>query len=253
MELKELIQVGFKEIRKGHWYTGTVNGVEHGPFPSVTKIKGIVDKSGPLMIWARREALKLAEQTIKEYLRHGEQLTEENLAELIAKADKQPDRVKDEAADIGSKIHDAIDLYINGQEPVLDDQSRHGYENFQKWLTSENIKLIKGDTSLVSIKHGFGGRADAYGLQNGELILMDWKSSKALYDDFALQLGGYAIATEETLGVMPKRAKVVRFGKTDPDDFEAKDVNVPNAVNAFLCALNLWKSLNSKEAKLWMK
>lgn len=243
---KPKIDVEFKIIKRAHVYTaGGVN------YPSVTKILGVIDngKSNALAIWARREALKLAQNELFGALDNGTALTYENVSEIIKSADRQPDKLKDAAADLGTRVHDAIDAYILGKEPVLDDESVVGFTNFIEWMGKEKIRIISGDIPVASPEWGFGGRLDSVGVNDkDEVIILDWKTSNALRSEYPLQVAAYAIAFEEMYGLKVSGAKVVRFGKTDPADFEPRDVKLKEAKLAFLRALGLYKAM---KAELW--
>lgn len=243
---KPKIDVEFKIIKRAHVYTaGGVN------YPSVTKILGVIDngKSNALAIWARREALKLAQNELFGALDNGTALTYENVSEIIKSADRQPDKLKDAAADLGTRVHDAIDAYILGKEPVLDEESVVGFTNFIEWMGKEKIRIISGDIPVASPEWGYGGRLDSVGVNDkNEVIILDWKTSNALRDEYPLQVAAYAIAFEEMYGLKVSGTKVVRFGKTDPADFEPRDINLRNSKFAFLKALGLYKAI---KAELW--
>lgn len=243
---KPKIDVEFKVVRRAHIYTA--GGVD---YPSVTKILGVIDdgKSNALAIWARREALKLAQNELFGALDEGRTLGYENVSEIIKSADRQPDRLKDAAADLGTRVHEAIDAYILGKDPVLDEESVVGFTNFIDWMAKERIRIISGDIPVASPQWGFGGRLDAVGVNNNdEIIILDWKTSNALRDEYPLQVAAYAIAFQEVYGLEAAGAKVVRFGKTDPSDFEPKPVNLREARLAFLKALGLY---NAMKRELW--
>lgn len=243
---KPKIDVEFKVVRRAHVYTA--GGVD---YPSVTKILGVIDngKSNALAIWARREALKLAQNELFGALDGGVALSYGNVAEIIKSADRQPDRLKDAAADLGTRVHEAIDAFVLGKDPVLDEDSIVGFTNFVNWMTAEKIRIISGDIPVASPEWGFGGRLDAVGVNaKDQIIILDWKTSNALRAEYPLQVAAYAIAFQEMYGLEAKEAKVVRFGKTDPADFEARAVNMREAKLAFLKALGLYKAMKSE---LW--
>jgi hypothetical protein len=240
-------QVGFREYRRVHLYK--VGGNE---YPSVTKIIGIVDKSGPLIIWARREALKLAKTEILAAINAGITLDEAHLESVLAKADKQPDKIKDDAADLGTRVHSAIDAYIMGKEPILDADTEAGYKNFRAWLNTSGIKIVQGDTAVASVVNGYGGKLDAIGEKDGKLIILDWKTSNSFKgrDTYSMQASAYSAAFCEMYGVEVSKAYVVRLGKTIPGDVEVKQVNLAPAWLAFKAALDLTKSMKSH---LWIE
>ena len=240
------IQVEFKVVRRAHIYrAGEVD------YPSVTKILGVIDngKSNALSIWARREALKLAEKELFGALESGTVLDFANVSEILKSADRQPDKLKDAAADLGTRVHEAIDAYILGKPPALDEESVVGFTNFINWLSKEKIRIISGDIPVASPQWGYGGRLDAVGVDEaGKVIILDWKTSNALRTEYPLQVAAYAIAFQEMYGLEVAGAKVVRFGKTDPADFEPRDVNLREAKLAFFKALGLYKALKTE---LW--
>jgi len=239
--------VGYREYRRQHLYT-----VDGKDYQSVTKVLNIIGggKTNALMVWARREALKLAKSEILGFMDSGKQLSHVALDELMAKADRQPDKIKTDAADIGSRVHQAIDDYIAGKTPKLEPDTKPGFDNFISWAEREGIRLISGDISVVSLQHGYGGRLDALGYDKSDkLVLLDWKTSNALRDEYPLQVAAYAHAFAETYGVMPERAIVVRFGKETPGDWEPGEVNLPNAWLAFKDALGLHNDMGTA---LWV-
>lgn len=247
MELKPLYEVGFKEVRKSHIYS--VGGKD---YPSVTKILGIIGggKTNALMIWARREALKLAETEIKSELFLNNKITADNVSEILARADKQPDKIKDDAADLGTRVHKAIDAFILGQEPILEADTAIAFGNFKKWLESEKLTFVMGDTAVFSPIYNFGGKLDAIAIDPfGNLVLLDWKTSNAMRDEYLLQSSAYVHAFEQTYNAKISRAVIVRFGKDDAGDFEAVDVNIRNSFAAFLAARDLHDAMTGKKAK----
>ena len=243
-----LYEVGYRDYRRQHLYTA--KGKE---YPSVTKILGIIggSKSNALMIWARREALKLAKAGVLGYLTDKKEITIAALDEIIAGADRQPDKLKDISADIGSKVHSAIDKYIMGETPILDADSEIGFNNFLAWMKTQELEMVCGDIAVVSIALGFGGRLDAiFKDKEGKLVLGDFKTSNALRDEYPLQVAAYATAFSETYGLPISSAVVIRFGKNEKDDFEHKNVNLSNALESFRAAIKLY---NGMKSELWIE
>lgn len=232
-----------KTYRNSHIYC-----VDAERLPSVTKILGIIGgaKMQALMIWARREALKLAENELFAAIEQEQPLTYDSVAEILKAADRQPDKVKDESADIGTRVHNAIDAYILGKEPVLDEESTIGFTNFLNWLSSAGLQLVCGDIPVASRSLGYGGRLDALGIdKEGKLYVLDWKTSNSLRDEYPLQVAAYAKALKEQYGLDASGAYVVRFDKTDPNVFEAKQIDMTHSLGAWLSAYALWRNMNT--------
>jgi ATP-dependent exoDNAse (exonuclease V) beta subunit len=50
---------------------------------------------------------------------------------------------------------------------------------------------------VYSARHRYAGAIDALAYREGELVALDWKTSKGLYPEYALQVAAYAKAIEE--------------------------------------------------------
>lgn len=236
---KPLFEVSLVKKGRSHFYAVKKDEKEY-LFPGVTGFLSIISKPA-LIPWATREALASAKRALMANLGIIE-IDEVWIDRVIAEAKKKPDQIKDAAADLGTRVHERIDDYIKtGNIPILTEDEAPGFNNFIYWMKNSGIEIVMGDTAVASIKHGFGGKLDAVGMRNGELGILDWKTSNGIYSEYALQAGGaYAEAFFATYGIQPKWAAIARFGKTDPGDFEVKWVkSLPLALRAFLLAKDL--------------
>lgn len=176
------------------------------------------------------------------------------LASIMEDAANAPDRVKTEAADLGTLAHDAIDRIVKGEDLKEEDIAeavRVPVGNFRKWLEGSGIQLVLGDTAVASVVEKFGGKLDALGWRNGHYVILDWKTSSGIYPEYALQVAAYATAFEETYGVPVGEAIIVRFDKKDPKWDPATDVkkvaNLTVSYGAFVEASRLKESLDDNE------
>ena len=63
---------------------------------------------------------------------------------------------------------------------------------------SRRWKIIATENSYVSEKYQFGGTIDAIGKDTqGRIVLVDWKTSNSVYQDYLIQLAAYALLLEE--------------------------------------------------------
>lgn len=175
------------------------------------------------------------------------------LANIIEAASKQPDKVKEEAADIGSQVHAAIESIIKGEEPSVPETIKNPVAEFRTWFAGTKTKIVAQELAVGSVKHQFGGRLDALGLRfiggKWRFGIADWKTSSGIYEEMALQVaGGYAIALEEQYpGLKIEWCDIVRFAKVEPYGSEAKPViNMNVARRAFLGALDLGRDLETE-------
>jgi len=233
------VKIYFDENR--HMYFNEAG--EH--LTGVTTITGVVDKSGPLMFWA----VKMAKNYLIDNWNTRKQITESQKMELLEEASKQHRIFKEKAADIGTKIHEWISKKIMGekQEMPTDEKVVNGITAFIKFQNENKVKWIESERLVYSKKYSYCGLLDAAGMIGKDLVLIDFKSSNAIYDEMRFQVAGYQIAYEEETGKKFDRTMIIRFGKED-GEFEINELdNQEKDKKAFLACLELKKRL--KELK----
>jgi len=171
-----------------------------------TTIIGRFKDSGGLLFWAFEQG-KLAQQG--------------KIQKLYDKAE--------EAADIGTLAHSMDETYINGLDPLKcvegvskdkSDKAQVAFNNFLNWQKQTNIKIISKyqEILLISEKYKFGGTPDAIGELDGKLILLDWKTSNAVYSDYLIQLAAYKqLWNENNERKIEGGMYLCRFAKDFPD------------------------------------
>lgn len=110
------------------------------------------------------------------------------------------------AADSGTLAHSMIekhlvdldpDVVLEGQDPDVAAKAKSAFGSYMTWESQSRLEIVEQETALVSEKHQFGGTLDAIGYVNGELCLLDWKTSNAIYSDYLVQLAAYKLLWEE--------------------------------------------------------
>lgn len=131
---------------------------------------------------------------------------------------------RDEAADAGHLAHDFIECDIHGRElpdtskndPELVKLALKALEAFRDWKSQVKLEIIETETPLVSERYRFGGTFDALARVNGKIVLLDWKTSNAVYSDYIAQVGAYGELLMER-GTIVDGAQLLRFGKEYAD------------------------------------
>ena len=125
------------------------------------------------------------------------------------------------AGDTGTSLHDLAELHIKGEEYQLPDDPtvRHCFNQFLEWWNNTNYKVTWTEKQMGSKKLEVGGCPDL--LVDGK-VLIDFKTSKAIYSDMIIQLSAYAELIRESEGIEIDKAIIVRFPKED-DDTEIKE------------------------------
>ena len=108
-----------------------------------------------------------------------------------------------EAQNIGSDVHKWIELWIkfkiNGGSAVADYpyEVKTPMENFHKWVESREVEWIASEKKVYSKFWNYAGTIDALAKINGELYVIDFKTSAKIYKEYYLQVYGYAQAIHE--------------------------------------------------------
>jgi hypothetical protein len=107
---------------------------------------------------------------------------------------------RDEAADAGTLAHTMVECYIRRQDPPetstipehIVSQAKQGFENYLRWQEDTKIEIVYQEMELVSEEYMFGGCPDAIGRDSrGNMALLDWKTSNAIYNDYLIQIAAY--------------------------------------------------------------
>jgi hypothetical protein len=162
--------------------------------PSVTSIIGILDKP-QLTRWKMREVAKAA---IAIPGPQGDEPVERFADRAIEAAMSQVG----EAADLGSRIHAAIENLMRGGAEEPSEELKPYVKPVLEWMRQVGVKVTHSEIVLVNAVHGFAGRVDAlftWGDGFGKLGILDFKTKKTkegekveAYDEHTLQLAAYA-------------------------------------------------------------
>lgn len=177
-----------------------------------TSYTGVIDKPG-LKYWA----VGLTEDELCKRLGTGKILDELD----IYQAGQQHEIFLKQAADIGTKIHDWIDQWLNGKDPVIpeDPAVQSGINSFLTYQSEHNIQWLEGEQITCSDKYWFAGKYDRVAVIDGKKYIVDFKSSNQLSEDYALQTALYQIAEEELTGQTFDGRLVIRFAKETYEEY----------------------------------
>lgn len=120
------------------------------------------------------------------------------------KADKESKR----CADRGTAVHDLCEKYLNNNEDFKDDHHIENIKLFNKLkMKLKNIdNILAQEIALYSKRLGIAGRTDCIAEYNGELSIIDFKTSNNvktidMVEDYKLQCAFYAIAFTEMYNI----------------------------------------------------
>lgn len=197
-----------------HWYTrdgkpaysmkkkdGTTRNTtlrdarKHHLMPSVTTIFNIMAKPG-LDKWKLQKAVEAAMNVARD---EGE--PDDRYIDRVIERSREE---VTEAAELGTKIHDAIDHAFDGVEPAKDIAKYVGPT--MTYITGLGLREIRREDVVVNAAEGYAGRVDVlakFGMSN---ICIDFKTRKTkegqkvtAYDFQPMQIAAYAMAAFKSL------------------------------------------------------
>lgn len=128
------------------------------------------------------------------------------------------DLIARHAAKEGTQVHEAAEDLVLGREVSwVDDYGRAKYSEitwiqicrFAEFWKKHKPKLISSEEFVYSDTHKYAGTADLLVEMDGEVWLLDIKTSKHLHKSYNLQLSAYATAMEEMKGIKIDRTGII--------------------------------------------
>ncbi len=110
---------------------------------------------------------------------------------------------RDTAASIGTVVHAMVENMLAGPYEAeratgwgdldLDGQlkANQAMNAFLRWRDNFKLTVIAQEVQMVSEKHAFGGTPDLIAMVGNQVCLVDWKTSKSVYESYLVQLAAY--------------------------------------------------------------
>ncbi len=213
----------YKGSVKGKLYPDSHRYYMNGkPKTGSTTYIGIKDKSRALMTW---KGWRVVDYLLKK-LEKGK-IDEK----MICVASYIDEIEKEEAADLGSDIHEWCEHYINfkiGKEKAMPEMPEEkaiqvGVNAFLDWEKEFKVKFLSSERVVYSRKHDYIGKMDIEARIDKDLCLIDLKSSNGLYNGVNLQTASYVKADEEESGRKYVGRWAVRLSKHDEKEYYKRE------------------------------
>lgn len=160
----------------------------------------------------------------------------------------------------GTLIHAACERLLRGEEiNLLEEFPKRGAKKmltgFVNWFAKYqprrlviNKVRLNPELTLAS-KHGYAGTADFVCNINDEPWVIDWKTSKGIYESHKIQVTSYQNAIREMYGITPKRGilhlnPLVKDGYSFITEEKMTIKDNPITIDDFLLVLKMYKMLN---------
>jgi hypothetical protein len=188
--------------------------------------------------------------------------------EWLRNTGQESKKITREAAESGSKIHNAIEDLLKGN--VINAMSGYFTKdewrklvNFQRWYEELSIECIESEAIIFDEELGYAGTIDFIGwiinpkTKEREKWLLDWKSGNAIHKEAYQQVAGYMNAynkREENKAEPIKKCGVVHLGASNRTQKDYNNIGVSltpvdfnESFEAFSLTLQLYKLLFPNE------
>jgi hypothetical protein len=157
-------------------------------YASVTTILGVLNKPA-LPRWAANAAAKFAvdnQNTIAQLIEQGQWRA---AVDLIKGA---PWRQRDKAAEVGTLVHHMIDNLHTGIEVEIPAEALQQVTHFVNWVEHFKPKILVSEGTIFNRVYDYAGTLDIVAHIDGLNWLIDIKSGKGVYPEYAMQVAAYS-------------------------------------------------------------
>ena len=236
-------------------------------YTSVTTILNVINKPA-LIPWAKKQSLEKVKYVLQNHVMNGtlpEIKNSDDIDAIINEASKTPDQVLQTAGDFGSHAHALIEKVINARinnekDPVIPIDFKFVMESFEMFCEQYNPVFIGSEVQVCSdsMYYAYAGTVDAVIVHENNTVVVDFKTSKGIYDEHRLQVGAYSHALQRLnrkhLNLIGERspfdmAWVVKLGKENANVEIDKVITLPS-YRAFENATKLYYKLKEK---MWLE
>ena len=231
--------------------------IEDEVVPSATRILDIISKPA-LVPWA----LKVGVGWLEKNFFHDEESSSKKTniyksamgMEPLLKGIKSAYRSKStDALNIGNITHDWVENAISFKlgeikhEDLMplpqQEEAVNAIEAFRDWVGQNVVEWHSAEERLYHRKYKYAGTLDARATINGEYCVIDWKTSKAVYPEYHLQVAAYAKAAEDVHGKEVEATYILRCDKATGRFEAVRSEDIDKNFEAFMAAYTLFKRI----------
>ena len=181
---------------------------------------------------------------------------------FIDKVKERAEKKESFGRDIGTQLHDWIDLYFKSKKQPALPETEPLRTMAQKWLRfwkAQKFKVVASDLPLFSPKFNRCGTNDVIVTKDswkGQNAVLDWKTSKDYSFDQAIQVEMYRRFIEETTDFKIQKLAIVNIPKEPQKNVSMYIVKIDESYFKGFEAMTYLDELESKfnqELKQWKK
>ncbi len=126
-------------------------------------------------------------------IEHRDQWTELPKTDALKMLKGAPWSKRDDAGDRGTAIHNTIEAFVKNQsapDGLTEDEAACA-SAAKEFLTARDSHILAAELIVFSPTHGYAGTLDLWDVVDGVPWILDWKSSKDVYAEHAVQQVAY--------------------------------------------------------------
>lgn len=173
-------------------------------YPSVTSVRRLIGMPFTLHNWALSQVIDRAitdhaviDQMLNRPRRSRERVRDKNVVIEVAKHLRAAaTEERDLAGDRGQRAHEAIALGLSPEVVAATQPDIFGHVvQYHDFMRSKGAELVWSERQLWNLTYGYAGTGDALmRFPSGRVLVVDYKTSKSVYIDHAIQLVAYGMA-----------------------------------------------------------
>lgn len=171
----------------------------------------------------------------------------------LKKEGENADKLSAKACDTGTGLHNLLEKIGRGEtiDQEISKLELLWVNSFLSWRDKNVRHFLLTEQPIYHSTDLYCGTLDALvEMVSGELILIDYKTSARVYDNYFLQVSAYARALEKMRGIRLNGALILRFDKKAEETQKPMEITpVPELdyhYDIFRHALELFKWQNKK-------
>lgn len=219
----------FNEDRHSYTLNGEI-------VPSVTTVnKSAYPEPFQLSAWKVKQGSLATIDLLKQIPLPVVKLPDDFLDEVVKTAPSYSKKLAQEAADIGSILHEyaehyeqtAFDIPLELTQTINAHPDKTKIENcihkFQAWKAENKDEIIGHENIIGSAKYKYAGKYDRLAKRGKHIVLSDFKTSSGIYVEQFVQLAAYKIMLKEWSNIDVDVIEILRFGK-ERGEFEVHSI-----------------------------
>ena len=119
--------------------------------------------------------------------------------------------VKNKSAEEGTLLHGAVEAILKKENTPIPDSVAPAVTAFLDFQKQNEIIPHQIEARIVSKKHHYAGTLDCLAELNGQLGVLDIKTSYAIYRDYGIQTSAYIEALTENPSMPPLKRWILRL------------------------------------------